>query len=256
MKKVVSVLFLVIFLMGCNPVSGSIEERLEQRLEETFSMSIPNAIYSHTYYSYYREPSIGRIRSDYTSNIFSYEGYHFVMNLLVPEIIHQTYYSSLEHGLTDSNGLSIQIEKTGTFSDRFSQEHPYTILVYPIKNLNVVYLCTDSIEFYSVVPEFVVPQIANEMMKIARTVQVDRSKVLADFSSQETIAYEKKKLELFQYVAPENGSVEELFVNNNSTAGQQSGLYFIEGDEVGDEIIEEPIEEEVVEESQSESENE
>ena len=81
------------------------------------------------------------------------------------------------------------------------------------------YAKTDLLEFYAISGELQALQVAETMMRIARTVKVDREAVVSTYSARQEIDYERKRLELFQNVVPENGVIDELFEGNNNYAG-------------------------------------
>lgn len=243
MKKVFFVLSLLFVLCGCAKNTNSIQVNLDQKIEAAMNLPADEPRYNHVYYRYYAEPSIGRIAGNITSNIFAYNGIRFIMNLNVPAIINRNYYTDHEMDFEGLKGLDPMAQTIGTYTDYTGHEHPYEVKLYQLKEEGITLFTSDYVDFYAVNVLADSPDLAYAMMRIARSVSYDEALILNDFSNVEKISNTRKKLELFQNIAPESGVIEELFMNENSYLGEQNGLYNSPGDEHGDEDEEQAQEE-------------
>ncbi len=231
MKKI-AVCMMTILLAGCARYEGTLSARLNEKLAAVQELEAQRPAYNHAYYKYYVEPSVGRISTDITSNVFSYNGTQFVMNLNVPGIISDAYYKDAP---VVQSGLKLTEEAAsaeGNFRDAEGREHPFHTVLYNVDPYIIVLMSTDRLEFYSVCTPGEAPDIAAEMLRTARNVTINEEEVRTAFSNQQVIEYRKKKLELFQYIAPENGVIDELFVDYNTSLGQTYEWNSISGDEI------------------------
>lgn len=224
MKKYLSVLFACMCLVGCK-ANPNLQENLDAKVNRALAMDVGHTTFNHGYYSYYIQPSIGRLYSDETSNVFVFDNVPFVMNLNVPGIVNRSYESQ---GMLLDDVMqydAIVAKNSGEFLDGKKKSHPYTIAIFEKQDVYYTILKTDLLEFYAVSHAFEAPRISEEMLKIARSTVVDEVEVLAAYSKQETIAYNRKTLELFQNITPENGVIDELFNTKTNYAGSSGGQF-------------------------------
>ena len=216
---------------GCVNAEGTYQEQLNRRIETAITGATAGPTFSHGIYSYYKEPSIGRITSEKTSSIFTENGVKFVMNLNVSAIVNAKYYDSIST-LSMPQGMDVLAESQGTFADYNGEVHPFDITLYKLDNGVFTYIKTDQLEFFSISNELQALQTAETMMRMARTVRVDSDAVISTYSSRQEIDYVRKRLELFQNVVPENGAIEELFEGNGNYAGVMDNYYGDNYDEI------------------------
>ena len=233
MKLIVSLSLLV--LWGCASYTGSYEDELNRRVERAVTCEAAKPNYSHGVYSYYKEPLLGRISSEETSNTFVLDDVKFVMNLRISSIINQKYYSDAKESSGHTN-LQPAAQSNGTFLDFEGKEHPFQVTLYRLNDSIYTYASSDQAEFFAISGELEALQLAEAMIRMARSIRVDNDAVIAAYSSRQTIEYSRKRLELFQNIVPENGVIEELFEGYGSYAGQADGEYY--GDNYNDDTVE------------------
>jgi hypothetical protein len=108
----------------------------------------------------------------------------------------------------------------GTITDYQNNERPFTVRLYALGNDVYTYAESDQIEFFAISGTLEALQLAEVMTFMARCVSVDQEMVIDAYSSRQNIDYSRKRLELFQNIAPENGAIEELFENHGNFAGR------------------------------------
>ena len=223
MKKVMIVLAALVLLSGCTMYPADLSMTVNERLAEVQAEKADKPYYNSTYYYYYTEPSIGRIASDQTSNTFSLNGTRFVMNLNIPSIINNSYYQAAAGSEDDTaSSMVAEVETTGTYTDYDDDEHEYSVKIYNNDGNYYTIVSTPYMEFYAVSSKYESAELAGEMLRIARTIRIMSDHILADFSNRQVISYSRKKLELFQNIAPENGVVDELFGNSKNQIGDNT----------------------------------
>lgn len=221
-KKLSAAILSVLLLTGCTQYPDDLSTVVNEKLAEVQAEDAGKPYYNSTYYYYYIEPSVGRISSDRTSNILSLDGTKFVMNLNIPSIINSAYYQDSDSSTSTATAGDPVVDTSGSYTDYDGAEHDYSLKIYQSAGTYYTVLSTPYMEYYSVSGKYESANIAAEMLKIARTVRLNEDEVLADFSNRQVISYTRKKLELFQNIAPENGVVDELFADSSNSAGQDS----------------------------------
>ena len=218
---------LLVFLCGCGEYTGSIQNDLDRKVDQVVSQPAVTANHNHRYYSYYLDPQIGRIDSMLTSNIFTYNGVRFIMNLNTSSVINQEYYEPGSDEIQIEAELAA--EKSGTFINALGKEDEYTVKVYRTgQEIYAVCVYNDPVSLYAMCKDYEVADTASAMMSILCTVQVNKQKVVADFSNKRKIDYQREPLELFQFIAPESGAIQELFPDSTSSIGNVEDLSQLE----------------------------
>ena len=211
-RKILVPVLTAFLLAGCSTYQGDLQSELNHRLASAEEKPILGAEYNHRFYSYYLEPDVGRMGTSLTSNTFCFEGTKFVMNLNVPSVINAAYYTSESDPSGAITGGTELAKSEGTYLDRDGNEHSVSVGIYLLKSEVFTYLVSDTAEFFAVsASELAAAQIAGKMLTLARGLEVNNSVVLSTFSMRQTISYSRKKLELFQNIAPESGTITELF---------------------------------------------
>ena len=162
-----------------------------------------------------------------TSNIFTYNGVRFIMNLNTSSVINQEYYEPGSDEIQIEAELAA--EKSGTFINALGKEDEYTVKVYRTgQEIYAVCVYNDPVSLYAMCKDYEVADTASAMMSILCTVQVNKQKVVADFSNKRKIDYQREPLELFQFIAPESGAIQELFPDSTSSIGNVEDLSQLE----------------------------
>ena len=221
-------------LSGCVKLTGSLQEQLNARVNSALSRQAMNPSFTHGFYSYYKEPSIGRIASEKTSNVFRMNDAKFVMNLKVSELINARYYrgvQSQQRSLPD--GMTLLAQYSDEIADYRESSHPYSISLYELEDRIYTYAESDTMEFFAISSPLEALQLSEVMTFMARCISVDKDALISEYSSRQNIDYSRKRLELFQNIAPENGAIEELFENHANFAGRTDSDSDIYGDNYG-----------------------
>lgn len=226
--------FILIFcLVGCSQPSQSFQERLESALLNANEVEAVSPGNRKGFYSYYIEPSVGRIDSNISSNIFEKGNVKFVMNLNVSNIINSKYYSD---AMIDSNTVTkkdLLFSINGKYVDYLGKEYDYNCDVYQFDNLYYLSFISKYMNFYTVGSQTDLITVAQEMLKISKTIEVSEDEIISHYSSKETIEYKKEALQLFEVIVPENGRVDEMLSNkieidnieNNVDIGNTDEIY-------------------------------
>ncbi|MBR0214519.1 MAG: hypothetical protein IJL95_07320 [Solobacterium sp.] len=225
MKKQWLTIILAVLLTGCTTTAGvDLKSRLDMKTDAVQAEKILRANYNGVYYSYYIDPGIGRIYADGTGNIFMLNGRQFVMNLNIPSIINRQYYRDQIRQYAIISGMPEVLVKNGSYADANDHQHAYTMSVYQTDKMYMTVFESETVTFHSVCREDEAADILAEMLRIARGVTIKTGAVLEAFSNRQVISYSRKRLELFQNIAPDNGAIDELFTTTLSYPDGEGGV--------------------------------
>ncbi|MEG2751206.1 MAG: hypothetical protein RR916_05330 [Anaerorhabdus sp.] len=219
MKRIL--VYLIAFcLVGCTQSTQPLMEQMKASLERANQMQAIDGDNRKDFYSYYIEPSIGKISSSPSSNVFVKNGVRFVMNLNVSKIINEKYYADAltMNDIATSENLLFSLE--GQYEDILLNIYDYVCEVYQYESLTMVLLSTQFMDFYAVGNEAEVVAIVSDMLKIAKTVQINKEEIVAAYSSKEAVQYKKQALNLFEVAVPENGRVDEMISDKTGTSNE------------------------------------
>ena len=199
---------LALTLCGCAQAETDLNRALNTKLAQREAEPVPAPYYHKDFYGYYTEPCVGRISASETGNIFKYENCFIIMNLDVPAILRA---EGSEQVSVSFSGGNEKASVQGTYLDRSEQEHAYSVRISALGDSYYVFLQSDTMQFYAVCPQYTAASAAAQMLKIARSVEVNIPAVVARYQSSNGIEYAGETIELFDSITPENGSIEELF---------------------------------------------
>lgn len=217
MKKLFLLCSAMVLLTGCTlHPTIDLQKTLEQNIAKVQKEKISLPSNNKPYYSYYIEPSIGRISSNGTSNVLLYDGNPFVMNLNITGLISTKYYTfDIEESLPFKKDKIVAKTKDN-YVDIKNHEHAFIVNIYQIEDYYMTVFVSDTVDFYAITDLLTSAKISGVMLDIARSVAVKEDAVIADYYNQKTEVYEEEKIKLFDSIAPENGRIEELFDDNDT----------------------------------------
>lgn len=213
MKKVLAVLLLL--LTGCSiSRSEESERKMEDDIEAVLSADYDQPNYTKEYYAYYLPPDIGRYSGDALSNTFNYAGTSFIMNLNVDSILDE-----------ESDSLLIREDgaiytSDGEYTDVEGTVHPYSISIHALSRGYACYVHTSYTDYFAIADYVSAMQLPVKMMRIARSVHIDKTRIENDFNLRMPITYKTHKAELFQNMAPVDGTLEELLIDGEQVPNE------------------------------------
>ncbi len=223
-------------LCGCRQKVGDIQQSLDQSLTRVLSYEPGYPNYNKDYYSYYIEPSIGRLEADTTSNLFVLDGVRFLMNVNVSAIVNEKYYRSASSEDAPLANMQVIAQASGEYEDFLHDKYPFAVWLRRVDGYVTIALNAGYMEFSALTDDAHAVELASAMLEVARSVKVNKNKVLTDYAISETIDYKGKQVALFENVAPESGTLEELFSESGDwmNEGGESYLGILSGEFTGD----------------------
>ncbi len=245
MKKILLLICMTLMLTGCS--AGASLKALEADLQALATAEIKmSADNNKSLYRYYSSPDVGRRVSTQTANVFTYRNDEFIMNLDIATIINEEFYDSVDtfRFNVDESMLSI----SGPYTNTANEEFEFSFQVYDFNESKyLIYMETQYVNFYSYCEYTNIAPMALEMMKIAKTVEVEKETIITLYSSKPTTEYVREQVDLFEETIADNGRIEELLEGNNVIEGDNMEHEGLTDDTVVEEENDDTLEEEVVE---------
>lgn len=235
MKKIFVFVLALCLLCGCGTGQVDYQKLLETSLAAVNEKPKDTANHTKDYYAYYLPPDVGRLSGDETGNTLDWYGTKFVINLNIAGIVEETKQTDTsERVLFDEDKAVYKVH--GTFEDMSGFTHNFQVMIADLKDSYASYMHTDYVDFFAVSDLLTAVKLPAKMLRIARSVRVDQQRVVQDFSKRSDITYTAHKIELFQNLAPENGTIDELLIDGSNRIG--TGQDEVQKPEKGMEISE------------------
>lgn len=222
LKHIAFIICMAVMASGCTVYRTiDLQKVLSARLVEKMEGEADEPNHNKPYYSYYIQPSVGQLDSDQTGSLLTYQGNEFLMNLNISAVINKKYYDSRNSDSFGLNDTSVAASVTGTYTDVNNDSHDFIVNIYHADKeaSYITVFRSGTVEFYAVSDALKAADLAGEMLRIARSVEIDQDEIIDHYSNKESISFTGRKIQLFDSVAPESGRVEELF-GENDAAGQ------------------------------------
>lgn len=212
----------ILCLTGCTSVtSKSLQERLDAESSKAERSELTKANHSKKYYSYYLPSDMGRYESTNTGNVLSYNEVKILMSLNVSGIINRSLYPSEKETafpLREDGGVA---ERKGLYTDSENIGHTYRLVVYDLTDTSTVCMISDTVIMYANCNDFNADKVAGKMIELARSVSVNETDLVSDYSNRIPEISGSEKVEMFESTAPENGRIEELFEDHTTVDPDQ-----------------------------------
>lgn len=212
MKKIY-ILFVLLFLTACS--SSNLNNDLDNLFNNIENINIYSTNNNLKYYSYYLPSDLGEKEITSDSITLSYGESKIIMNLNISDIINSKYYSDSllnDDGFFNENYLVY--EKSGTFTLKDETTKQYTYKLYDYDKYYVLYFKTNDIVFYGNIVKGDVKDVTRQLLIVAKSIDADEELVIADYSSKDTIDYQKKQIDLFNKQMPVEGSLSEMLTDD------------------------------------------
>ena len=200
----------ILMLCGCSANPADLQTTLHQKIDRVIQQPALCIADNHkTLFSYYAEPSVGRMESTMTSNVFLIDHVEVVMNLDISTVMNSKYYpDALTHH--KANGDEI-VFISGMLGGCDGNEHEYSVSVYLLNNGKYyVDVQTHYVNFYSAMDYVMIDDVVAQMLKIARSVEVNELEIISYYSSKPADEHQREKVDLFQQEIAESGRLDEL----------------------------------------------
>lgn len=183
MKKIITTLLILVLLVGCrvNP------ENFESKMQEAITQVLQVNPAAHTNqqkatFAYYLPVSVGVIESNNNASLLSYDIYEIVMNLNVAAIISEKYYQQQRHRLF-TDDTEYLYNQQGQYKDYKGQVFDYNVTVFNVGDgKNYMFIETGYLTYLVNASMAALPELAQVILSMARTVSVDNERVIKLYS--------------------------------------------------------------------------
>lgn len=215
MKKKIF-LFLVLFLLSAcvSNDDTSLKNDLDNFFEKVEDIVTYQTNNDMTFYSYYLPSSMGEEDVDSDSITLKYNDSKIIMNLNVADIINAQYYD--EQYLSDDGFFNedyLFYEKSGSYMSIDEKEKQYIYRLYKYDEEYVLYLKTSDMNYYGNVKVSDIRDVTSELFVIAKSTKVNNEEVINIYSNKEIISFQKKQIDLFDTVLPNNGELSDMLID-------------------------------------------
>lgn len=218
MKKLIFVLLFLI-LCGCAN-SDDVSNQLDKVFSVEYSSNYRANNYTN-YIEYYLPSDVYETGADDVSYTFVTNDCNFIMNINIARIVNKNYYQNIElsdEGFFDQNKLVYS--HSGEYSNLDGVPVSFIFEAFEYDNKYILYLTSDEINLCGTCPKKDIGLLASKMMQMASNCDVDNSRVVDDYSSKDVIDYEKSSVNLFEYVFPTEGRVDDMMINQSETVSE------------------------------------
>ncbi len=212
LTKLLSVLLTIFILSGCQDSAVTIERSFNLAIEDAAASEVTKMTnHSANYFDYYLPITMGREMSTETSVVLQSSNTEILMKLDIVNIVLRSSLeaaSDLRSVFNESKAISSIDGKTldGRGFDQY-----YRAQLFDLNNSDyLIVVQTQNTVLTSRVKLGLVSETAYQMVRLARSVVIDRSLILANYSNTETINYQKVNLNMFSQMAPESGTIVDM----------------------------------------------
>ena len=211
MAKKIFLVLLLFLLCGCISKTD-----LLKQIEEIVSTEESKDYKSRTntvtdYFNYYLPSDCYERKGDNTTALIDYSASKITLNLNIKDIISNRYYYDQmlgDDGFFNSDYLIYQ--NSSTFLKNEEENLRYNLYVYQIDNEFMVHFQDMELQIYAYCYEADLIQVIRHAFILAKGVNIEEEKIIDNYSAKDVIDYEKKQINLFNYVIPNSGYLQEL----------------------------------------------
>lgn len=225
MKKLI-ILVLCLSLTACASIND--ENSIFDSLNNYFSSSVEdnNLRFNHTSdtFTYYLPSDVFELDSNKNAIILSFNNSTIIMNLNIASIIAS---SGLEHAIIKDDGFFDNNKVIYSYTSKYiNADDINTDFIYNLYKDSDKYLInfvSSDLNFYVTCPYNDVLNVTSRILRIARSTSIDREVIINSYSNKNTIDYDKKQINLFEYSMPSSGLLSELvdYTNYGSNKARQ-----------------------------------
>lgn len=213
-KTLISVILTVVILGALSPLVLSVQaDDLASGLKKAVDRAgaLPLNHYTNmdsSLFDYYLPSTVGRRNPSLSSVVLVSQNQEILMNLDVVGILNSDNPNVLRAATNTSQAM---ISFSGTSTNLKGLDLSYEVSVHGLTPRRVLLtLQTRDFVFTSILAPSAVADVAFDMLRIARSVLIQKDAIIATYSNKEIINYQKDTLNMFAQLAPESGTVVDM----------------------------------------------
>lgn len=235
----ISLSLLILSLSACSVNEQNTSERFKIAIDQAASDQI-NRVSNHSskYFDYYLPITLGRKTSTDTSVVINASHTEILLTLDIVNVVLNSNLATTDslRAIFKSSEALVNIE--GKTMDAGGFDQSYKAQLFDLKdNSYLLVIQTQSALVSAKVESGLVEELAYRMLKLARSVLIDRPLILAAYSNAETFSYTKVNLNMFAQVAPESGTVVDMITGDQSNLLDEDFFQTINDSPTEEEIL-------------------
>ena len=208
--KIIKLAIMLMLLLGCT-LSESV--KIDSIIEDTLlkvekTEPLVNQDHKKQLFSYYLPQNIGVKKSNEISSVLNVDNYEVFMTLEVSDILNK------EFRKVEENKEDFVFTKNFLINNVEEEEKEGQLIIEKLaEDQFLLYVKIEEIIFLSALPKAAIATVFENMLVVARSVEVDKKLVIAQFSNKEEINYQQQVIELFSESVPTDGFLKDIYVN-------------------------------------------
>ena len=203
-------------LTGCMSLNQKEElDSIENYLNKTEFKSYPTNNHLELF-DYYLPSDLREIEVGDTYILFDYDGNKLYLNLNISGIISSSYYTAYK--LADDgffNDKNLLLSYTGIYKGEEGNKS-YYYKIYKYDNYYFIHYLDSHINIYGSCPLSYLQAMTKRIMVLVNSIELSEEEIVSLYSNKDVIGYEKKPIDLFEYIIPSNGILEELLIDKQN----------------------------------------
>ena len=216
MKKLI-IIFLLIFISACN-ISNKEDvlkdiKRVVNNSKEGYELISNNYL---ELFDYYLPSDVSEVECGKDYCVFNYDNSKIYMNINISGIIAEKYYK--DNMIVDDDFLSVEkiIYHDSGLIKKDDTNIPFYLNVYEYDNIYFVHYYNNEVNIYASSLLNELPSLIKRIFILDSGINIDKDYIIANYSNKAVIDYEKKPVDLFEYIVPSEGILEELIVEKEA----------------------------------------
>ena len=216
MKKLI-IIFLLIFISACN-ISNKEDvlkdiKRVVNNSKEGYELISNNYL---ELFDYYLPSDVSEVECGTDYCVFNYDNSKIYMNINISGIIAEKYYK--DNMIVDDDFLSVEkiIYHDSGLIKKDDTNIPFYLNVYEYDNIYFVHYYNNEVNIYASSLLNELPSLIKRIFILDSGINIEKDYIIANYSNKAVIDYEKKPVDLFEYIVPSEGILEELIVEKEA----------------------------------------
>lgn len=206
--RVVKYALIIFLLLGCQK---SVDTTLNEMVNDTIIKVNESEIFESNnhkkaLFSYYLPKDIGILEANKISSVLIMDDIQVFMGINVSEIMSETVRLNLE------NVVEFEVVEAATTYNKYQQEINNEIIIEKLTDSDyLLYVKSAENFFMAILKKASIPNVLEKILVVARSIEIDKIAVIAEFSNKETINYQQEIIELFSDSIPEEGFLNDIY---------------------------------------------
>ena len=200
-------LLITLLLVACSKGDYDFEKKFDHSVSRVNHATLPGSNnFNKGLLTYYLPQNIGVLESNNISSVLISDHVKIFMGVNVSTVM-----SAKERELALSKEDFV-VMKNFDLEGRTDTKKGTVYIEELSVNNYLIYIIVDDVFFLSSTRRSQITDTTEKMLQIAKSLDVDKTAIVAEFSNKETFSYEKEIIELFSDSIPEEGMIKDIII--------------------------------------------